>query len=397
MRRTIKTLAATCTIVLPAFALAPNASAQTEPPDDATAAIPGTETVTESESVTVTETVPAPPPEPVEGSMDAIGGDPADSEKSESVQPFQPGGPAPVAGPPKAEKSDIPEHPVVLDLNLLFGFGNVPVIEAGARYSENGFVFAPKLSARWNISRTFWLGVLVPWSTASVNKEAPAEGSVATQAWGSPQIQGQYNFGDLDEFGGAVRLSLGLPIAQGNADPTQVDTGDEAQDQVQRFADAAGGWVDPELYTPSRLPVSVSGGVVYRKPVFDAFAWTKMVVLFNTGSEIKEPVVEDGTYDLRSVALRGVTQLGGRVWFLDDYSVGLRGNFAYNIVQPIKFTSAAGATEPSQFQFSLQPELSGRFDVARFELNPVLGFVIPTGGQLGGHIWSVYAGAKALF
>lgn len=383
MRRTIKTLAATCTIALPAFALSLalplTASAQDLPLDSSEA--PGD--------------APEPPPEPVSGSMDAIGSDPAGSERSDAVQPFQPGGPAPEVAPPRPLKSDIPEHPVVLKLNLLFGFGNAPEIGPGAPYSRDAFVFAPKLDARWNISRIFWLGVVVPWSTASVDARLASEGSVGTTAWGSPQLQGQYNVGDLDTFGGGVRLSIGLPIAQGNADPTQIDTGDAAQDEVQRLADAAGGWVDPELYTPSRLPLSVSGGVVYRKPRYDAFAWTKMGIFFNTGSEIQEPSPDVGTYELHSVAFRGVSQLGARVWVIDQASIGLRANFAYYIVRPIDFES--DATKPSNFQFSLQPELSGRFEVANIDLDPVLGFVIPTGGQLGGHIWGLYAGARALF
>jgi hypothetical protein len=391
MRRTIKTLAATCTIALPTLTLATGASAQTDQVDAGEPSIPAQADGADAAPDAAAE----PPPEPVEGSMDAIGGDPASSEKSESVQPYQPGGPEPEAGPAQVVKSDEPEHPIVLDLNLLFGFGNAPVLGAGAVYSENAFVFAPKLSARWVMSRRFWAGVVIPWSTASV--DVPGGGSDATTAWGSPQLQGQYNFGDHDAFGGALRVALGLPIAQGNADPTQIDTGDAAQDQVQRLADATGGWVDPELYTPSRLPLSVSGGVVYVEPRYDVFAWTKMVVLFNTGSEIKEPVHEVGTYDLHSVALRGMTQIGGRVWFLEDYSVGLRASLAYNIVRPIVFDSAAGATDPSPVQFSLRPELGGRFELGSLELDPYLGFMIPTGGQLGGHIWGLYAGARALF
>ncbi len=328
--------------------------------------------------------------------MEAIGSDPADSEKSEAVQPYVPGAAAAPAVPQKAEKSDVPDHPVVLDFDMFFGFGNVPILGPGAFYTEDAFVFAPKLSARWNISRAFWLGVQVPWSTDSVSQREGKD-SVASQAWGSPQIQGQFNFGDEDAFGGGVRIGVGIPIAQGNADPVPHDTTAAAQNVVQELADAAQGWIHPELYTPNRLPLSVSGGVAYRKPAYDAFAWSKMTVLFNTGSELNEPVTEDGAFDLHSVALRSVSQLGARYWFLDDYSAGFRTNFVYNIVRPIDFDSKAHATAPSRFQFSVMPELRARFEVGSAELNPFLGFMIPAGGQLGGHIWSVYAGTRALF
>lgn len=399
MRRTIKTLAATATIALPTALLVPIANAQTEPIDSSEApgaspeASPDAAASGAADGTAAAET----PPEPVDGNMEALGSDPADSEKSEAVQPYVPGAAAGPAVPQEAPKSDVPDHPVVLDFDMFFGFGNVPILGPGAIYTRDAFVFAPKLSARWNISRAFWLGVQVPWSTDSVS-QGEGKDSQASQAWGAPQIQGQYNFGDEDAFGGGVRIGVGIPIAQGNADPTQLDTTAAAQNVVQELADAANGWIHPELYTPNRLPLSVSGAVAYRKPAYDAFAWSKMTVLFNTGSALHDPAKEGetGTYDLHSVGLRSVTQLGARYWFLDDYSAGFRANFIYNIVRPIDFDSTA-ATAPSRFQFSVMPELRARFDVGSAELNPFLGFMIPAGGQLGGHIWSVYAGTRALF
>jgi hypothetical protein len=173
-------------------------------------------------------------------------------------------------------------------------------------------------------------------------------------------------------------------VAQGQPDVTNVtDRAASEQAGVQRVADAANGWHDPELYAPKRLPLSASLLYTYRTGAFRLGADLKAVVLPSIGSKIATPNFAPsgtGTFESNTLGLIGI--LGATA----SYEVIKRGYLAlstwvvYRAIEPIEYTS--NAASPTPFQFVLEPKILAQFG----HVVPSIGYVLPLGGQLGGQI-----------
>jgi hypothetical protein len=106
----------------------------------------------------------------------------------------------------------------------------------------------------------------------------------------------------------------------------------------------------------------------------------KIVLAPKIYGELKEANADGGTYTLNGLAVIGV--LGGDAAYevLSHAFVGMRAWLAWNAIRPYDFES--DATEPSPFQFVLEPRLFAHFGI----VTPSAGFLIPIGGELGGNM-----------
>jgi hypothetical protein len=179
----------------------------------------------------------------------------------------------------------------------------------------------------------------------------------------------------------SLRLAIGIPVAQGDADPSNNTPGEVQQGFVQHMASAANGWRDPELYEPKRLPITPGFIMRYQRKKLQAGGEVKVVVMPKIGGEINDPgEYGTGALELRTLGLFAF--LGGDVAYdvLGEKYIGLRGWMVWRTVEPIHFETDATGDTP--FQFGLEPRIFAKFGI----FTPSVGLVVPLGGQLGGEI-----------
>lgn len=371
----------------------------------AAAAPPGTPPAAPKAAVTPTApTAPPAPPVPA-GSLDATG-DPALTETSDADQRFRPGDESQLdaQGELLADESATPnpgrESTLMLrrgftaDLSLTFGqariyaLGEKDVENAGfALYpKEAAFAFTVDLDLGYALSERWWLGVRLPWSTDSVD-------GTGSQAFGSPQVAGQYTFTLTRELSLPIVLEIGLPLAGGNPDPTASDPPGLAKAHVQEFADAVTGFQDGELYAIDRLGFTAAVELQYQSGPLGAFIWTKLSAQVHTGAELKNATTADGTFVLNGQAFRSVTTAGGRYLFAGRYVGGLDVSAVVDAERPVTFESTAGAAPPSAFQFVLAPSVGVNLTSDSTRLMPTLAAMLPLGGARGGKSWGLTLGA----
>jgi hypothetical protein len=321
-------------------------------------------------------------------SMDS-GEDPVSSEKSDDG-PFKPKSDKPVINketgkaepPPKAR----PRDPIVVYLEPLIGFGQgfspsnsasaqegmpdstVITIEAGGTYD-----FSPKMS----------LGLRLAWSTASIDPKDGGE-SFSSTAFAAPELMFEYRHALSALTSLPILVGLGIPVAQGTLDPSEIYTVKQRQGMVNSLADASHGFRDGELYQPKRLPLILGAGLRHGRGALDLHAATKFVFGFNIGGAVKDEnffTPNIGTIKANAVAIRNVTLAGIMYEFLEKpaLAAGLDAWFSYRAIDPVEFESAADATPPSSFQFVVEPKLGARFG----KLSAGAGFLLPVGGPLG--------------
>jgi hypothetical protein len=283
--------------------------------------------------------------------------------------------------PPEPEKPIKVRKTIGVMAELLVGFGKAPVPGPGDPTTKSATSFGVLVGGHYDVTEAFRVLLRVPWTTASFDGQS-------ANALGVPEVAARLRLGSPGKTEWAVRLGIGIPIAQGNPDPTNVkDVGATQQAGVQYVADAANGWHDPELYQPNRLPISPALLFLHRAGDFRFTADLKAVVSPAVGGSIAEPspataggVASGGTFEKKGVALTGI--LGGSASYevLQRKYIALSAWAAYVAARPIEYSSSA--TAPSRFQFVLEPRILAQFG----KVVPSVGFVLPLGGQLGGNI-----------
>jgi len=204
-------------------------------------------------------------------------------------------------------------------------------------------------------------------------------------ALGAPEIAGRLRLGDPGETEWALKLGIGVPIAQGNPDVTDLqDARGYTQARLQRVANAANGWHDPELYAMKRLPVSPSLLFLYRTDKLRLNGELKGVFLPKIGGGVVTPGLSpNGTYEVNGLSVWAI--LGGSL----SYEILTRKLFGalaawatYEIAHDYTWE---GGNPPSPFQFTMEPRVLAQFG----KVVPSAGFIIPLGGQLGGNIYGL--------
>jgi hypothetical protein len=281
--------------------------------------------------------------------------------------------------PKKEEPRRPPRKTIGVFGEALIGFGKVPLPGPGNQEGGSGTSFGFLVGGHYDLSTSFRLLLRVPWTTISVDGTSSA-------AFGNPELGGRLR---LTEPGAptewSVKVGVGIPIAQGQPDPTASGTEASAKNQAyaQRLADGANGWHDPELYAMDRLPISASLLFSHRSGGLRLGADLKAVLLPAIGGgpiASPTPPVGGGSYEKNNFALD--TVLGGTA----AYEVIQRGYIAlaawavYRVIEPIEYNSSA--TSETRFQFVLEPKILAQFG----PVVPSIGFVLPLGGQLGGNV-----------
>jgi hypothetical protein len=328
---------------------------------------------------------------PGAGMMEETGADPAAGETLDEG-PFAPSG---KTGKLKEEKESVEEKaavqkrrakkPFLIFGEVLIGFGKAPfegIGPDGPATTGKGTVYGLTLGGGYDFSSSFTAGLRAAASNGVEEQLGGANKgeNQATFALGAPELFAEYRVeaGALTRI--PLRFGVGIPVAMGQPDPTSQETDKQAQYRVQLLADAASGWRDGELYQPGRLPITLRGGVDHERTRFSVYAYEKLVLLPKVKGEITDPDgIPGGTYELSSFAVRSVTAAGMTYDIVADKAfLGLDLWGAWDLVEPLSFTSASGAEGRGTFQFALEPRAGGRFGIA----TPSLGFIVPIGGPL---------------
>jgi hypothetical protein len=268
--------------------------------------------------------------------------------------------------------------------DFLLGFGRAPSPGPASQNLDRtpkATLFGVVAGAAFDLSKTFTLGVRVPWSTASLQRAA---GTQSSMAFGSPEIVGEVRkpLSELTTL--PIFFGVGAPLAQGEPDPSQTDLNAGIKADVNRLADADSGWREGELYAPKRLPLVLGVGIQYARRALEFHAYTKLAAGINVGKgTIRDPQTfgagpQFGRLVVHALSLRNVT-LAGITYDLVSKPViwvGLDAWLVYNPIEPIQFKS--GATPPTKLQLVAEPRLGARFG----KLRPSFGFLLPIGGRL---------------
>jgi hypothetical protein len=319
------------------------------------------------------------------GSMDS-GTDPVFSEKSEDG-PFTPKSKAVVVdkktGKVEPAAKARPRDPFVVYLEPLIGFGQaIGVASASAQESlaPEGTVITVEAGGRYDVMPKLSLGLRLAWSTANIDQ--PGGTSLSAAAFAAPELIVEYRhaFSPLTTL--PIWFGVGIPVAQGNPDPSELDRAVQQQTAVNNLADAAHGLRDGELYQPKRLPLVLGVGLFHDRNGLDLHAYTKGVFGVNVGPDIADPNLYGpaGTIKANGLSIRNVTLVGGTYEFLAKPALfaGLDAWFSYRAIDPVEFESAIGATQDT-FQFMVEPRVGARFG----KLGVAAGFLVPVGGPLG--------------
>jgi hypothetical protein len=299
-------------------------------------------------------------------------------EKEESEKPeSKEGEEAPVKARPRDKR--------LIFADFVFGFGQAPKpgpAGGGQNRTAESRALGAVVGAAFDVSKSFTLGIRIPWSTAAVDR-ATRGGSDSSMAFGSPELMAELRHPISETWSLPILFGIGVPLAQGDPDPSQsTPVNDAAKARVGLLADAASGWRDGELYAPKRLPLVLGAGVQYGSGSLDVHAYTKVVAGFNLGTKLRNPLefgpAQLGELKLHSVSFRDVTLAGIRYDFLKKPVLWAGADLwlVYSPLEPIKFDS--NATPPSAFQFVVEPRLGAAFGKVR----PSVGFIYPLGGRL---------------
>ncbi len=263
------------------------------------------------------------------------------------------------------------------------------------------------LGGSYDFSQDFTAGLRAPWTTASVEVKVGAGTDTkkqATQAFGAPELFAEYRA----EAGPVLRVplhfSVGIPITQGDPDPTSVaddSNAKKAQSAVQAIADAANGWKDGELYQPGRLPIALRGGIDYERRRYHLAAWEKIILLPKVRGDVSNPdnfftngAASVGTVKMNSFAIRSVTALGALYEVVEDkafLALDLWG--AWNLIPTTEFASNSDAASRGRFQLVFEPKLGGTFG----PVTPSVGFVLPAGGPFDNEMHGIRVHVDAAF
>ncbi|HVU00620.1 MAG TPA: hypothetical protein VHE30_02675 [Polyangiaceae bacterium] len=292
---------------------------------------------------------------------------------------------------PKARKPPKARKTLGVFAEGLIGFGKAPVPGPGNLTTDSATSFGILVGGHYDLTPAFRLMLRLPWTTGTVKSNGK---DASTNALGVPEMAARYRITDPGDTELAVKLAVGIPAAQGNPDVTDTkDSAGIAQGNLQRVADAASGWHDPELYAPKRLPVTPSVTVSHRMDDLRVGGEFKAVIMPKVGGK---PIVNragpsGGTYEEKSTALSFV--LGGNASYevMERKFVALAAWAVWRAADQIEYSSSA--TPPSKVQVVLEPRILAQFG----HFVPMVGFLIPVGGELGGKINGLRLRVDAVF
>lgn len=328
--------------------------------------------------------------EPSGPNMDTGAADPAGQEKSDPG-PYKPTGKTGELAEDEEKVEEVeevlkakPRDKRLVFLDFLFGTGQAPSpgpANDEQNMTQNALTYAFVLGGSYDLSKTFSLGLRVPWSTATVDVRDSTQ-KESSMAFGAPQLFFEYrhSLGPVTTL--PITFGLGVPLAQGNPDPS-ADRTDTLPARVNTLADAANGYRDGELYWPKRIPIVVGIGVRHEMKALSLAASTKGAFGINIGEELVDPylggggtAIDNGKLVLYPVAIRSVTQLSVRYDVSSKFWAGVETWLAWNPIEPIEYESTA---EPlTNFQWMLEPQIGMRFGKVR----PALSFVWPVVGRI---------------
>ncbi|HEY8944259.1 MAG TPA: hypothetical protein VIM73_08350 [Polyangiaceae bacterium] len=279
--------------------------------------------------------------------------------------------------PPKAYVPP-PRDPFVLLGDVVVGLGRAPKPgPATDAKTTDATLVSVVVGADYDIFPRFTAGVRIPWSTASM--ELPS-GLTSEQemAFGSPLVFGEYRVSLSRVTTLPIVFGVGVPLAQGLADPNALDDVSRRQGTVNRLADAARGWKESELYGVERFPIVLGIGLRYRAPRFEFHAYDRLVAGMDTGTRLTPNASEQGLLVVKNASVRNVTLVGVTYDLIEDPQIwaGLDAWLAYTAAEPIEFESPA--TDPTRLQFVAEPRAGARFG----PFQPSIGLIFPIGGRL---------------
>jgi hypothetical protein len=276
----------------------------------------------------------------------------------------------------------------------LIGFGKAPEPgPIGNNSTGDATSFGFLIGGHFDVSSPFRLMLRVPITTGTVKASNNVDDRSET-ALGAPELAGRLRLGDPGETEWAVKLGVGVPVAQGNPDVSDVtDARGFTQARLQRVASAANGWHDPELYAMKRLPISPSLQFLHRTTKVRLNGELKAVFLPQVGGGVS---ASGATYKGGSIEAHGLGMwaiLGGSV----SYEILSRKLFgalaAWASYEIARDYSWEGGNPPTPFQFAIEPRVLAQFG----KVIPSVGFVIPLGGQLGGNIYGLRLHVDVVF
>ncbi len=325
--------------------------------------------------------------------MESTAADPATQEKSDEG-PYKPTGKTGALAEEVKTEEEVQEvlkarprdtHAIFGDFVLGWGRAPVPGPASEERnWSPDSFSVGAIIGGVLDVSPRLSLGLRIPYSIAAVDQvDGNTTKKETTSVFGSPELYGEYRY-QLSELTTLPLLfGLGIPLAQGDPDPSAASYSARSQATVNRIADGASGWRDGELYQPKRVPIVLGVGIRREMRRLVLHAYTKFVVGINIGDAINKPDAFGsgnnpaiGSIKLNPVALRDVTLAGVRWDAVGKLWLGLDAWMVWNAVEGVRFVSTA--TPPSPLQFVAEPQLGLTF--GRFR--PVAGFIYPIGGRL---------------
>ena len=259
--------------------------------------------------------------------------------------------------------------------NVLVGFGKAPLWGVGADETAGKTTSGTLMvGGYYDLSPDFTLGARLPWTVGS--QRQPDGGNKTVTALGTLELMGEYRV-TLNPFARLpIFFGLGVPTAQG----TYNDEAGVRQTYLNLMADAASGYRDPELFGTKRLPLIVGVGFDYQRKALSLRAANKLVLGLKVGGELPYTQDTNGSYELKTFAVRNVTSAGVAYEFMDKPKLygALDAWLAYSPVNAVEFKSALGANPPTRLQFVVEPRVGARFG----KISPSIGYIFPIGGRL---------------
>lgn len=296
---------------------------------------------------------------------------------------------------PKEKELPPPRKTIGVFAEGLLGIGSAPLPgplnpDTNDYSTGNATAFAIQVGGHYDFTPEFRLMLRVPFTIGTVKLRGT---DTSTSALGNPELAARLRLSKPGNVEWAVRLGVGVPVAQGQTDyiGSAQDTGGRAQNYLQRVADASDGWHDQELYALKRIPITPALLFSYREDRLRIGGEFKTSIMPKIGGTItSEP--GGGTLSLSSVAWNVL--LGGSVSYevFTHAHVALAAWARYGIIEQIKY-DLANYTEPSRFQLALEPKVLMQFG----HVVPSVGFVVPVASQLGGEIWGLRLHVDVIF
>ena len=323
----------------------------------------------------------------------AEGADPVDEETSDDGR-FAPKGKtgklkSKTKKKQKEEKiEEIPRKKINVFADILGVWGTPPEPDAQPIYDKNESVtaFGFVLGGTYDISPETSLGLRIPFSRATFKDTMrmytiPLDGS--SNALGNIELIGQYRIKLSPGEFVPIDFGVGLPVAQGDPDPTSTNHPAAAQAMTNRTMDAGTGWHDSELYYVGRVPVKVGAGYLLQRPTWNLHGGTKFVAApkIRGALEIEGDLPQPNEADVRefkynAVAVRNITEIGAGWNPWAGLWIGLDTWIGIDIIDEIERIS--DATPPSALNWVLEPGLG--YDLEFLKLN--LSYIKPIGGRL---------------